>query len=81
VSDAIHYAFETFEDINVPEPYDAVAVMSKLLRTFLIVLSSVSVLPSVELNDDFGIVAGKIGNISGQWHLPAEVTPFGFEQA
>ena len=83
MADGIDHTFEIGQDIGVPKADNAIALPQQLLRT-LTILHRVGipvVLPAIKLHDQLATMASKIGDVSGERNLPAEVAPFLFHHA
>jgi hypothetical protein len=77
--DPVHGTFKRLEDLVVPESQNLVAIPRKHRRALLIVSNGLAMLPAVEFDNELGIMAGEIRNVSGDRNLPPKMPPFRFE--
>ena len=68
-------AVEIFQDLVVPEPQNALALVLKELGSLGFAARRAIVLATVDFHNQPGVVANKIANIAADRHL-AELVPF-----
>jgi len=83
VSNHINDAFKIFKNLGIPEPDNAVAKSLKLVSTCVIAgeVFWFAMLAAIKFDNQSAAMAGKIGNISANWNLAAEMPVCVFEQS
>ena len=79
----IQHALTFFKNFPVCEPYDAIAAWIKIGRALGIIgdMAVFAVLVSIEFDDHFGAVAGKIDDVTFEGDLPPKMKARLFEFA
>ena len=80
MTDAINDAFQCLCDVDVPKSQNLVALGIERFCSMRIILNCLTMLATVQFDNNFWIVTRKISDISGKPDLATEMSSFGFEQ-
>src|SRR5271163_2656800 len=72
---------EIIQDLVVPQPENAIALVLQELGSLGFPVRQVIVLATIDLHDQSRIMTNKIGNVSADQHLAAELLRFYLTQA
>ena len=82
ISNHVNNTLKVLKDFRIPKSDDAVTLFLEFICSLLITeqVSWRPMLPAIEFDHQFAVMAGKVGNTSANWRLPAKMAIFRFEK-
>ena len=83
MSNHVNDTFKIFKNFSIPKSDNTVAKLLKIFRARLIAgeVFWLAMVSAVKFDNQSAAMAGKIGNISTNWYLPAKMSVCVFEQS